>query len=171
MAEATLLYGHDALTVEVPASARVTTVRKAVAPKLPDPDGAVARALDVAPIGAPSLRELADGRRSACIVVCDITRPVPNGLFLRPVVDRLVEAGVPLPGITILVATGLHRIGDEAELAELIGDPWVVEHVRIAWHDARDPHQLVGLGVTDGRRTPIVLNRLLVEADLRIVTG
>lgn len=171
MAEAALLYGHDALTVEVPASARVTTVRKAVAPKLPDPDEAVARALDVAPIGAPSLRELADGRRSACIVVCDITRPVPNGLFLRPVVDRLVEAGVPLPGITILVATGLHRIGDEAELAELIGDPWVVEHVRIAWHDARDPHQLVDLGVTDGRRTPIVLNRLLVEADLRIVTG
>lgn len=171
MARATLLYGHDALTVDVPDTARITTVRKTSAPKLPDPHQAVVRALDDEPVGAPSLRELASGRRSACIVVCDITRPVPNGLFLRPTVERLVAAGVPLEAITILVATGLHRIGDEAELAELIGDPWVLDHVRIAWHDARDPNQLVDLGRTRGRGTPIVLNRLLVEADLRIVTG
>lgn len=171
MAQATLSYGHDSLTVDVPDTARVTTVRKSSAPKLADPHRAVVSALDEDPIEAPPLAELAAGGTSACIVVCDITRPVPNGLFLRPVVDRLVSAGMALDAITILVATGLHRAGDRDELAELIGDPWVVDHVRIVWHDARDPQQLVDLGRTEGRGTPIVLNRLLVEADLRIVTG
>ena len=30
------------------------------------------------PIGTPPLAELARGRRSACVAICDITRPVPN---------------------------------------------------------------------------------------------
>lgn len=171
MAAAEVLYGRGTLAFDLPAEARVTTVHKPTAPKLADPDAAVARALDVAPIGSAPLGELARGRRSACIVVCDITRPVPNRLFLRPVVERLVAAGIALEAVTILVATGLHRIGDDAELAELIGDPWVVDNVTVQWHDARDPQQLVDLGHTPTRHTPVVLNRTLVEADLRIVTG
>lgn len=171
MAQAEVLYGRGTISFDVPDDAEVTIVRKPVAEKLPDPRAAVARALDDEPIDSAPLTELARGRSSACIVVCDITRPVPNHLFLRPCVERLVAAGIGLEAITILVATGLHRVGDDAELAELIGDPWVIEHVRVEWHDARDPHQLVDLGHTATRHTPIVLNRSLVEADLRIVTG
>jgi len=171
MAEAEVLYGRGVLRFELPEQARATVVRKPSAPKLADPRTAVERALDAEPTASAPLAELAAGRTSACIVVCDITRPVPNHLFLRPIVDRLVAAGIDLGSITILVATGLHRIGDDAELAELIGDPWVVEHVAVRWHDARDSNQLVDLGRTQTRGTPVVLNRTLVEADLRIVTG
>lgn len=171
MAKSEVQYGRGRLEFELPDGARVTTIHKPAAPKLADPVASVARALDEEPIGSVSLTELARGRRRACIVVCDITRPVPNHLFLRPVVDRLLAGGVDLAAITILVATGLHRIGDEAELAELIGDPWVVDHVAVRWHDARDPNQLVDLGRTSTRGTPVVLNRALAEADLRIVTG
>ncbi len=78
------------------------------------------------PVDSPPLRELARGKRSACILICDITRPVPNGLFLPPLIRTLLDAGVPRSGITVLVATGLHRPNEGPELAELVGDPWVL---------------------------------------------
>ena len=36
------------------------------------------------PTGSPPLAELARGRKDACIVICDITRPVPNADPARP---------------------------------------------------------------------------------------
>ncbi|HET7725616.1 MAG TPA: nickel-dependent lactate racemase [Propionibacteriaceae bacterium] len=165
-----LLYGKGLLDVVPPASADVTVIRKPALPTLSDPADAVRTAFDE-PVGCASLSTLAAGRASACIVICDITRPVPNHLFLRPMVETLVRAGIPLEAVTILVANGLHREGDAAEIAEVIGDPWVVDHVRVEGHRARDRASLVDLGVTATRGTPILLNRRLVEADLRIVTG
>ena len=45
---------------------------------------------------------------------------------------------MPADGITVLVATGLHRPNEGEELAELVGDPWVFETVTVANHFARD---------------------------------
>jgi nickel-dependent lactate racemase len=104
-------------------------------------------------------------------VICDITRPVPNGLFLRPLVETMVQSGIPLDQIVILVAAGLHRPNEGAELAEIIGDSWVLEHVRIENHFARNVDDHVDLGHTPTRGTPVSINRLFVDADLRIVTG
>lgn len=165
-----LMYGKGLLPVTPPPEADVTVIRKPPLPTIADPDAAVREALEH-PIGSDPLSALARGRTSACIVVCDITRPVPNRLFLRPMVETMVAGGIPYEAITILVANGLHRLGDADEIAEIVGDPWVVEHVQIVGHDARDRPSLVDLGVTATRQTPIVLHRALVDADLRIVTG
>ena len=73
--------------------------------------------------------------------------------------------------ITILVATGLHRPNLGEELAELVGDPWVMERVRIENHYARNDADHVDLGFTATRGTPVKLDRRFVEADLRIATG
>ncbi|WP_203567214.1 nickel-dependent lactate racemase family protein [Aestuariimicrobium ganziense] len=165
-----VLHGRgDVLVPDVP-GAVFTSIAKPPATPLTDPSAAVRNVLEN-PIGSRPLAELAQGRASACIVICDITRPVPNHLFLRPMVETLVEAGIPLEAITILVATGLHRPNLGPELDELVGDPWVVANVRIGNHFARDEAMLVDLGRTSTRGTPIHLNRLFVEADLRIVTG
>jgi nickel-dependent lactate racemase len=165
-----LAYGRGALHLTLPEGAEATVIRKAVLPKLPDGAAAIRNAFDH-PVDARPLRELAQGRRSACILICDITRPVPNGLFLRPMIETMTESGIPLDKITVLVATGLHRPNLDEELAELVGDPWVLEHVRVVNHYARDTHDHVDLGRTETRNTPVVINRLLVEADLRIATG
>jgi lactate racemase len=162
--------GRGALEVALPPSARVDVLRKPALPVVADPAAAVGRALD-APVASPPLADLARGAARACIVVCDVTRPVPNGLLLRPIVDRLLAAGVPLDGITVLVATGLHRPNLGDELRAVIGDPWVFEHVRLENHDARDASSLVDLGATPGRGTPVALHRGFVDADVRIVTG
>jgi nickel-dependent lactate racemase len=165
-----LLYGKAGLAVRIPDGARASVIRKRPMRKLPDAHGAVRRALD-APIGARPYAELARNRRSACILVCDITRPVPNHLFLRPLIEALLEAGTPADRITVLVATGLHRPNEGDELAEVIGDPWVQRTVRVENHFARDAAAHVDLGVTRGRGTPVKLDRRFVGADLRIATG
>ncbi|MGV8850796.1 MAG: nickel-dependent lactate racemase [Propionibacteriaceae bacterium] len=165
-----LLFGKGLLEVTLPASADVTLIRKPALPKISDRAAAVRDAFDK-PVGSAPLSVLAQGRGSACIVICDITRPVPNHLFLRPMIETLVGAGVPLEAITVLVANGLHREGDASEIAELVSDPWVMEHVRIEGHRASDRASLVDLGVTATRGTPVLINRSLVEAELRIVTG
>ena len=165
-----ILYGRTGLRVALPAAARATVIGKPPLPKLPDPRAAVLDAL-ARPVGAPPFATLAQGRRSACILICDITRPVPNHLFLRPLIEGLIAAGIPRERITVLVATGLHRPNEGAELEALVGDPWVLATVRVENHFARDAAAHADLGVTPGRNTPVRLDRRFVEAELRIATG
>jgi lactate racemase len=163
-------YGTGKLEVALPDDCDVTVIEKRSSPSISDPSGAVAQAL-LAPVGCQSLAALAQGRRSACIVICDITRPVPNGILLRPVIDTLTRAGIALGNIEVLIATGLHRPNEGEELARLIDDPWVLEHVRVRNHFARADDQHVDLGTTPGRGVPVKLDRGFMGADLRIVTG
>jgi nickel-dependent lactate racemase len=165
-----LAYGRSGLSIRLPEDAEVTQIHKKRLPALPDPRGAIRHALD-APIGSAPLKQLARGRRSACILICDITRPVLNHLFLRPIIEDLLAAGLPPTQITILIATGLHRPCEGAELEELVGDPWVLATVRVVNHVARMDADHVDLGRTATRGTPVKIDRRFVEADLRIATG
>lgn len=165
-----IAFGRGMLRLPLPTGARATIIRKAVLSRLPDERAAVQAAFDN-PVGSTSLAELAKGRESACILICDITRPVPNRLFLRPMIETMVQGGIPLKRITVLVATGLHRPNLGMELEELVGDPWVLKNVRVENHYARDSEDHVDLGVTETRGTPVRINRLFVEADLRVATG
>ncbi|MCB2012332.1 MAG: DUF2088 domain-containing protein, partial [Geminicoccaceae bacterium] len=159
-----LLYGRGTLGLDVPDGVRPVVVNKHEMPVLADPRGAIDAA--IAPLG-----DLARGRKSACILICDITRPVPNSLFLRPLVEKLRAAGMTKEDITVLVATGLHRPNEGEELAELVGDPWVFDHATVANHFAERDEDHVDLGTTPGRGVPVKLDRRLVEADIRIATG
>lgn len=165
-----LLYGRSTIAFAVPDSIDVTRIRKPAMPVLSDPAGAIRQALQC-PVACATLSELAQNANSACIAICDITRPVPNHLFLRPLIESLHQGGIDLANITVLVATGLHRPNLGDELTELIGDPWVLDNVRIENHNARDDDQHVTLGRTSTRQTVVRLDRRLVEADLRIATG
>ena len=163
-------FGRGTLPISLPAAAEPTVIRKSALPKLPDASAAIRQAFE-APIGGMPLRDLARGRKSACILICDITRPVPNRLFLRPMIETLTRNGIPADRITVLVATGLHRPNEGNELAELVGDPWVLEHVRVGNHFARNDADHVDLGHTATRGTPVSIDRRFMEADLKIVTG
>ncbi len=163
-------FGRGHLDVAVPAAARALVIRKPALRKLIDPAAAVHAALEH-PLGCAPLSILAQQRRSACILICDITRPVPNRLFLRPMIETMIAAGIPREAITVLVATGLHRPNEGAELAELVGDAWVLGNVRVENHFARDDAAHVDLGVTAARGTPIGIDRRFVQAELRIATG
>jgi nickel-dependent lactate racemase len=165
-----LNYGRRTLPVELPDNVQVTVVRKPSMPLLPDPARAIGKALQE-PIGAASLDQLARNARSATIAICDITRPVPNHLFLRPLIEILLEAGITSTAIRVLVATGLHRPNLGAEMEELIGDPWVLRNVRVENHYATRNEDHVLLGTTSTRGTVVRLDKRFVEADLKIATG
>ncbi|MEO8627225.1 MAG: nickel-dependent lactate racemase [Betaproteobacteria bacterium] len=164
-----LNYGRGTLPLDLPDSMAVTVVRKPTMPILTDAPASVAKALEL-PVGSDTLANEARGARSACILICDITRPVPNGLLLPPLVRTLITSGIPAANICVLVATGLHRPNEGAELAELVGDPWVLETVPVHNHFARNDADHVLLGKT-ASGTVVRLDRRFVEADLKIVTG
>ncbi len=165
-----LLYGRGTLPVSLPPGCVPTVIRKRAMPVLAEPLAAVEDAL-AKPVDSLPLGELARGKRSACILICDITRPVPNGRFLPSLLRTLLRAGVPREGITVLVASGLHRANEGQELAELVGDQSILDTVRVLNHDATVDADHVLLGRTPVRGTVVRLDRRLVEAELKIATG
>jgi nickel-dependent lactate racemase len=164
-----LLYGRTGITVRLPDGIRATVVRKHPMILIRNPVQAVKQALEK-PVGSPPLAEMARGGKTACILICDITRPVPNGTLLPPLIETITAAGISRENILILVATGLHRPNEGEELREIVGSDEVFRTIRAENHFARDREAHVDLGKTS-RGIPIMIDRRFVEADLKIVTG
>jgi nickel-dependent lactate racemase len=163
-----LEYGRTGLDVELPEQNVVKVLQYRAAPPLADATAAVVHSLQH-PIGSAPLIELARGRRSACIVVCDVTRPVPNPILLPPMLRTLEAAGIPRDETRILVATGLHRPNVGDELIEMLGRD-VVENYEVVNHDGRNRPQHTFLG-TSPRGVPMWIDSRYVAADLKITTG
>ena len=165
-----LPYARKTLPVRIPEGCDVTVIRKRAMTALDNPQAALRTALTT-PTSVPSLATIARGKSSVCIVICDVTRPVPNGLVLPMLIETMLDAGVRVEAIKVLVATGLHRPNEGEELRELVGSDWVLDTVAVENHDARNEADHTDLGATATRGTPIRLDRRFVEADLRIVVG
>ncbi|MFK7995572.1 MAG: nickel-dependent lactate racemase [Granulosicoccus sp.] len=165
-----LLYGRETIDVTMPDAARAHIIQKPEFPQALSADSVFLSAMEN-PIGSPSLETLCKGHTSACILICDITRPVPNHVFLRPMIQTMMAEGILAENITVLVATGLHRPNEGEELAELVGDDWVLQTVNVVNHFALNEEDHIDLGNTATRGTPVKLDRRFVEADLRIATG
>jgi nickel-dependent lactate racemase len=164
----TLDYGRTGMEVDLPDDRIVGPLAIRPAPPLHDPQAAIAEALH-RPIGTPPLAELARGRSDACILVCDITRPVPNRLILPPLLRILEEQGIARRDILILIATGLHRPNEGAELEEMLG-PEIAGNYRIENHHGKVLGEHEYLGITPNG-VPVYLDRRYVRADLKITTG
>jgi nickel-dependent lactate racemase len=169
MMKVELLYGRGTLSIHLPDSLQITTIRKKPMPVGPEPVAELKTSFRE-PVAGASLKELAQNRKTACILICDITRPVPHGKLLPPLIDELTAAGMSTENILILVATGLHRPNEGAELREVVGSDAVFKKVRVANHFARDREAHADLGRTPSG-IPILVDRRFVEADLRIVVG
>ena len=156
-------YGKTGLSLDV------TLIQKETMPVLKDPEGAI-KAAFANPVNGKTLREEAKGCRNCCILICDITRPVPNSLILPVLVKELLHAGMALGAITIVVATGLHKPNEGDELRELVGSDWILDNVIVANHFARrdDDHEFIG---TTSGGIEVRLDCRFIQSDLRIVVG
>jgi len=164
-----LKYGREGLDLEFPRTPNFQGVLSPKeAPPLPDPLAAVAAAL-AAPLDSPPLRLLAHGKRDAVVVISDITRPVPNTLLLPPILAELEASGIPRERLTILIATGMHRPNEGAELERLVG-PDIASRYRVVNHLSKKESEMVLVGeIGDG--VAAYVNRHYVAAELKILTG
>jgi len=161
-------YGKTGLEVELPDENVIGPLEiKSVAP-LPNPTQTLQEKLQY-PTASPPLLELAQGRKSVCILICDITRPVPNQMLLSVILPTLEQAGIPREQILILIATGLHRPNEGAELEELVGRE-IAENYRIENHHGKVLAEHTFLGDSP-RGVPAWIDTRYVEADLKITTG
>jgi len=167
--ESRLLFGKQELTLNFPDELIIHEINKHPMPLLEDPDASIRQAF-LEPIGSPPLPELTVGKKNVCILICDITRPVPNGKLLPPLIDILLDNGLAKEDILILVATGLHRPNEGEELRELVGNDEIFSSFRIENHFARDREAHVDLGETS-QGIPVGIDRRFYTSDLRLVTG
>jgi len=164
-----LKYGVKGLDLEFPATPNfVGVLYPDEAQVLPAPAEAVEEAL-LRPIDCPPLFELARGKHDAIIVISDVTRPVPNPLLLPIIIRQLEAAGIPGDKITILIATGIHRPNEGAELERLVGKE-IAASYRVINHFSKKEEEMVLVGhVGDG--VPALVNKHYLAADLKILTG
>ena len=159
-----LAYGSGHLPIEVPDD-RTMVIEPAHIDGLADEKAAVLDALQN-PIGSQALLERISADTKICIAFTDITRATPNDRIIPWLLEHLGGRG---DNITLLNQLGTHRPNTREELETLL-TPEVVANYRVLNHESENPDALVQVGTTaDG--TPALLNRHIVEADLRIVTG
>ena len=120
------------------------------------------------PIGSAPLRELAVGKNRCTIIVSDHTRPVPSRDILPPMLRQLRQ-GNPQIQITLLVATGFHRLTTREELEAKLGEQ-IARQERIVVHNAFDSESNVHIGTLPSG-APLVIDREAVETDLLISEG
>ena len=161
-------FGKSGLSLSLPSGFDYRLLEARTAAPLPDWKATLEHSLDH-PAAGPPLSELAAGKKTAAISVCDITRPAPNRLVLPSVLARLEAAGIPRSGITILIATGLHRPATDAEILEIAG-PEIAAAYRVENHYARNLNEHRHLGNT-ASGTPVYIDERFVSADVRITLG
>ncbi len=164
-----LKYGTEGLPLDLPETPGFQGVfAPSEAAPLEDPAAAVEQSLE-RPRACEPLARIAAGRQSACVVISDVTRPVPNPLLLRPILSTLDAAGVPPERTVILVATGMHRPSTPEEHERLVG-PDVAARYRVVDHLSRAREDMAEVGRIGGK-VPALVNRLYLEAELKVLTG
>lgn len=164
-----LRYGKIGLIANLPDENVARVLGLNDCPTLPNPHDALQAAL-AKPAGTEPLRELACSAKNACIVISDLTRPVPNDLILPAILDELAVGGIPAKQVTVLIATGLHRENTPVEYIQMGLAEAIKRGAKIENHQARDEASHVICGTTSlGIEARV--DRRYVEADLKILTG
>jgi nickel-dependent lactate racemase len=120
------------------------------------------------PIGSPRLRDLAKGKNNIVIITSDHTRPVPSKITM-PLLLEEIRNGNPEAEITILIATGFHRLTTHEEMVNKFGEE-IVKNEKLVNHDCRDKSSLVDVGILPSGGK-LILNKLAMEADLLVAEG
>ena len=139
---------------------------------IPDPDGAIRRAL-LEPIDDDPLPALLRPGMKLTIAFDDLSLPLPpmqrpdvRQRIIEAVLDLAAEAGVD--DVHVIAALALHRRMTEPELRHAVGDrvyEAFAPHGLLYNHDAEDPEGMVILGQTDHGES-VQMSKRAAESDL-----
>lgn len=120
-----------------------------------------------APIGTPTIGEIAKGKKNAVVVVEDISRPTRCDLICEVILEDLNKAGVDDEHITLIGAIGSHRPMMREDYIKKVGLT-TVERINIENHHPYE--NLVELGESN-MGTPIHVNKTYYDAEIKIAVG
>lgn len=162
-------YGPGKLDCELPDACVAGVLESRIGTLVADrPADDIVKDAMAAPYGGVTLREMAAGKSTCAIIVSDHTRPVPSKHII-PFMLEEVRAGNPEIEVTLLVATGFHRLTTGDELRSKLGDD-IVDSERIIVHDAFDASSNVKIGVLPSG-ADLVIDRVAVDTDLLVAEG
>lgn len=157
-------YGDERVSFPLPQNWDVHVVDLQDRPALTDEE--IARAF-ARPIGMPTIAALAQGKRSAALLVEDLSRPGPAARMLPPLLAELKAGGIADDHIVIIIAAGSHEFMYRDGLVKKLGAD-IVTRYDVMCHDCGA--NLTYLGESS-RGTPIYVNTFAMECDLRIGVG
>ena len=167
--EISIPYGRSAQTAIVPDDQIAGVLESRIgAMKAHGSEDDIVRAAMAAPYGGATLADLARGKRTCTIICSDHTRPVPSRHII-PFMLAELRQGNPDIDVTLLIATGFHRLTTDAELRAKFGDE-IVDHEKIAVHDAFNAASNVKIGVLPSG-ADLVIDRIAADADLLVSEG
>lgn len=174
-------YGHGLMAAELPDNTDVFIPGETV--KDPDfiPEDQLVDAYLAslaAPIGMPTLTELAHKGSTVCFIIPDRVKGGEQAtshrkLSVKLMLNELYAAGVEKKDILFIISNGLHPRSKEADAkaifgAELFDEFWHTG--QIISHDSEDHENMVDLGVTH-RGDPVHMNKFIFDCDIPILIG
>jgi len=163
-----VLFGKKKLSLDLSSfKGEVSYIRKTKTVPYKDPEKEISEALNNS--HDKSFDSHLKISKSACIVICDITRPVPNKSILPILIKKICDHGLSKKNISILIATGLHRPATEDEVIELVGKE-IKSKIRVISHDARSNDKNTFIGKSSGG-IEVYINEVFLKSDLKIIIG
>lgn len=119
------------------------------------------------PIGCEPIYEMAKGKKSACIVFDDNTRPTPIKEMAHIVLDELLEAGVPKDRIIFICALGCHGTCELDDFVKKLGAD-ICREYPVYNHNCF--FNLTDVGTTS-HGIKVMINNEFMAADIKIGLG
>ncbi|MGI6109207.1 MAG: nickel-dependent lactate racemase [Eubacteriaceae bacterium] len=160
-------YGKTGMEMNVPEGAEILVSRVSELASDKTEDELVLEAM-ASPIDSPKLSALAQGKKTATVILSDHTRPVPSR-HIVPFILKELREGNPDIDITLLIATGFHRPTTREELVGKLGEE-IVDNEKIVVHDSQDDDANVELGILPSG-APLVIDKVAANADLIVSEG
>jgi len=161
-------YGKKILSLEINKSQLIHELKPADIEPVENIQSEIIKALHN-PVDSEELSRLIRPGNKVVILADDLTRLTPVKEILPYVLSEINKAGVNDENITLVIALGTHRRMTGSEIIEKYGNE-VVKRIRIVNHDCLDKDLLIHCGTTR-RGTDIWVNRIVMEADIRIAIG
>jgi len=167
LVELWLPYGKTEVVARIQSENLSIVIKTDENPGVEDPRAEIIRALDE-PLKSEKIEETVKTKDKVAIVIDDHTRPSPSKLILPPLIEKINHAGIKDSNISIIIGSGSHRQTRLDEITDLVGEE-IEKKIRIINHDC-DAKDLVEVGETT-RGTKVLLNKVFIEADYKILTG
>ena len=158
-------YGDKELVLNFPTDWEVEMLDPKDAPTLSDTQIEQAFA---EPIGTPCISELAKSKKSAAIIVDDLSRPTPASRIIPYILRELTSAGVPKSEIRFVAGVGAHRPLTDEDIVKKVGTD-IAAAYEVTNHNFMSGDLRAFGNLENGM--PVYLNRVVADADFKICLG